>query len=281
MNQSFILTVLVAVHGLSIAGEFYEVEYNRETKGLALPDHLIPVGPHLHAWQRNYRRRIEDHLFVTNPDVAQYLVMPSFGPESCVSIRSEIPKDVAETQDHFDYISSEKRKYFITVTRASESLWYSMDENNDEKKTRRVETSRIDREISLELAGAIQWVWGRMLHHTRVPSSALVDGFDGCTYEFSARVVGLRDVSGETWSPEGGLTAEIVALGDKISAFASERGTPEKPLIKELAAFEAKIPDVDVSNVFIVPPSEGPVDPFADPEAPEKTKQNTAADSTR
>ena len=63
--------ILVAVQGVSLAGEFYEVDYNREVEGIPFPDHLIPVAPHLHAWQRESRRRIEDHLFVTNLDIAQ------------------------------------------------------------------------------------------------------------------------------------------------------------------------------------------------------------------
>jgi len=272
MKLPIVFLALVAIRALSVAGEFYEVDYNREIEGLPIPDHLIPVGPHLHAWEREYRRRIEDHLFVTNPDIAQYLVMPSFGPESCVSVRSEIPKELEEARDTFISIPRNKRKYFITVTQASESLWYSMAENNDEKKTKDVKITRIDREISLELAGAIQWAWGRMLHHTRQPSSALVDGFDGCTYEFSARVGGLRDVSGETWSPEGGLTAEIVSLGDRIAAFAIDPDAPEEPLIKALNAFESKIPEVEISPIFVIPPPKGRADPFADPEANAQNK---------
>ena len=266
--------ILVAVQSVSVAGEFYEVDYNREVEGIPFPDHLIPVGPHLHAWQREYRRRIEDHLFVTNPDIAQYLVMPSFGPESCVSIRSEIPKELKDAYDSIASIPRDRRKYFITVTRAAENLWYSMAENSDDGKTKVVETTRVDREISLELAGAIQWAWGRMLHHTRLPSSALVDGLDGCTYEFSARVGGLRDVSGETWSPQGGLTAEIVSLGDSIAAFANDTDASEEPLINALNAFEAKIPEVEVSPVFVMPPKEGPADPFADPEDQDDNEQN-------
>ena len=266
-----------------MADVFYEVEPDRDTKGIPYPDHLIPVGPLVLPWQRNYRRRIEDHLFQVDADIAQYLVRPSFGPESCVAIRSEVPKEFEEKSDLFTIVPQEKKKYFITVTQASESLWYSMAENMmveniDDRKTRSVETSRIDREISLELAGAIHWAWGRMLHNTQYPATALADGKDGCTYEFSAWVSGIRSMSGETWSPEGGLTAELVALGDRISAFASEEGTSEEPLLKMLRAFEAKIPEVEATPIFVREIPEGPVDPFAAPEGNEKIGAQQGAD---
>lgn len=295
MKLPMILSMLAAVHALSSAGEFYEVDHDHESDGFPFPDHLIPVSSHLDSWHREYRRRIEDHLFKTHPDVAQYLVIPAFAPESCVSIRSEIPKEIREAADRWTPIPPEHRKYFITVTKASENLWYSMAQHNDEKKTRTVETIRADREISLELAAAIQRVWGRMLHHTRLPSSSLEIGVDGCTYEFAARIGGLRDVSGQTWSPPGGLTAELVALGDRISAFASEKDTPEEdpisafaseqdtpeePLLRALNAFEEKIPDVDVSPVFVLPPSATLIDRSSDPFANSKSQVETEKSKT-
>ena len=96
MKLTYVLFWIVALPLLAAADEFYKVEPDRDAKGIPYPDHLIPVGPHVLPWQRQYQRRIEDHLFQANADVAQYVVRPSFGPESCVSIRSEIPKDVEE-----------------------------------------------------------------------------------------------------------------------------------------------------------------------------------------
>ena len=273
MKLFSITTILTVIHATTLAGGFYDVDYDRDVEGTSIPDHLIPVKPHLDSWQREYRRRVEDHLFLTNPDIAQYLVMPAFGPESCVSIRSDIPKETKDANGIPTFVPEHKRKYFITVTRAAENLWYSMAENNDEKKTKPVDISRIDREISLELAATIQWVWGRMLHHTRLPSSALMDGFDGCGYEFSARIKGLGDVSGETWSPQGGLTAEIVSLGDSISEFANDDEASEEALIKALNEFEKKIPEIEVTPVFVLPPSKGPTNPFSDPQEQEPNEQ--------
>ncbi len=263
MKLAYVLLCMAAMPLPVVADEFYQAEAYRDSKGIPYPNHLTPVGPRIHPRYREYWNRFEDHLFQTDADIAQYVVRPSFGPESCVSIWSEVPKDAEEEFGLFAYVPKERKKYYITVTRVSESLWYSIAKNNDDRKTRSVETSRVDREISLELAVAIQWAWGRLLHHTRYPATALVDGKDGCTYEFSSWVSGIGNVRGETWSPQGGLTAEIVSLGDEISVFASEKEASEEPLLKLLEDFEAKIPEVEPSPVFEQQPTEGPVDPFA------------------
>ena len=283
MKFTYILFWITALPFLVVADEFYEVNKSVGDNGIPYPDHLIPVAPNVLPWQRKYQRRIEDHLFQVHADIAQYVVRPSFGPESCLTIRSEIPKDVEEKFGKFSSIARKKKKYFLTVTRASESLWYSMAENNDEKKTRSVKISRIDREISLEFAGVIQRAWGRMLHNTRYPAAvtAQIYGKDGSTYEFSARVSGVGDLRGETWSPQGGLTAEIVSLGDKILGFASKKEDQEEPLLKLLRDFEAKIPEVEPSPLFIQPPTEGPADPFAPPEALKKTEKKKAELSSK
>ena len=274
MKFAYYIFWMTAISLTVMADEFYEVKPDYEIKGIPYPDHLTPVGPFSHSWHREYIRRVEDHLYLVDADICRYVVRPSFGPESCVAIRSEVPKEVEEELGSFTLIPNERKKYFITVIRAAENLWYSMAKNNEERKTQLVETSRVDREISLELAGAIQWVWGRMLHHTRNPAKALVDGKDGCVYEFSAAVSGIGYVSGATWSPQGGLTAELVSLGDKVSAFASEKGTPEEPLLKLLNDFEAKIPETEPSRVFVQEFTDGPVDPFAPSDSIEKKGQN-------
>ena len=116
-----------------------------------------------------------------------------------------------------------------------------MAENNDKKKTKKMKVTRVDREISLELAIAIQRVWGRMLQHTRYPAKASAT-LDGITYEFSVWVRGFGNLYGETRSPEGGLPAEIASLGSELATFGSNKEAKEKPLIEKLKAFEARIP---------------------------------------
>jgi hypothetical protein len=212
------------------ADKFFEVEDGDE------PNHLTPLNP-----PDAYDERLAKHLFLTDGQFGRFLARPSFGAESCVSVHAEIPEE-AKKKYHDEFaVPDDEQKYFITVTRASESLWYSMPRNNEEKKAKEVKITRVDREISLELAIAIQRAWGRMLQHTRYPAKASL-GFDGITYHFSVWVRGLGDLYGRTWTPQGGLTAEIAALGNELTTFGTDKNAAEKPLIEKLKAFEAKIP---------------------------------------
>ncbi|WP_050025002.1 hypothetical protein [Verrucomicrobium sp. BvORR034] len=223
-----LLIVLLPLTGH--ADKFFEVEDGDE------PNHLTPLNP-----PDAYDERLAKHLFLTDGQFGRFLARPSFGAESCVSVHAEIPEE-AKKKYHDEFaVPDDEQKYFITVTRASESLWYSMPRNNEEKKAKEVKITRVDREISLELAIAIQRAWGRMLQHTRYPAKASL-GFDGITYHFSVWVRGLGDLYGRTWTPQGGLTAEIAALGIELATFGTDKNAAEKPLIKKLKAFESKIP---------------------------------------
>lgn len=212
------------------ADKFFEAEDGDE------PNHLTPANP-----PDAYDEWVAKHLLLTNGRFGRFIARPSFGAESCVSVHAEIPEE-AKKKYHDEFtVPDDEQKYFITVTRASESLWYSMPRNNEEKKAKEVKVTRLDREISLELAIAIQRAWGRMLQHTKYPAKASL-GFDGITYHFSVWVRGLGDLYGRTWTPQAGLTAEIAALGNELATFCTDKNAAEKPLIKKLKAFEAKIP---------------------------------------
>lgn len=132
------------------------------------------------------------------------------------------------------------KKIISSLWRATDSLYHSMAEHNDAKKVRKVHVTRTDREISLVFAVAIQRAWGKMLLQTRYPSHAS-DGLDGVRYEFSVWIRGMGDLYGQTWSPETGLPAEMVSLGEALSAFATNPKSTEQNLIARLKAFEAKI----------------------------------------
>lgn len=212
------------------AAGFFEAEHG------AQPNHLTPIDP-----PDDYDRRIAEHLFLTSGRFGRFISRPSFGAETCVSVHAEISDEALKKHGGWWAVPDDEKKYFITVTRASESLWYSMAENNDEKKTKKVKVTRVDREISLELAVAIQRAWGRMLQQTKYPAKASM-GVDGITYQFSVWVRGLGDLYGETWTPDGGLPAEIASLGNELNGYASTKEAKEQPLIERLKAFEAKIP---------------------------------------
>ena len=201
------------------------------------PDHLVPVK----YPPDDYDKRIAKHLFVTSGSLGRFVVRPSHGPETCVSIHAEVPKEIKSKYDLPQLIPDTEQKYFITVTRPSESLWYAMDGTSRDKNGREVKVIRVDREISLSLAIAIQRAWGRMLQRTRYPSS-VTGHLDGTTLEFSVWVFGLGDLYGRASSPREGLPAEITSIGFALADFASNREEGEEALTERLKAFEAKIP---------------------------------------
>lgn len=225
------LCILIALLPLTTnAAEFFEAEHG------AQPNHLTPIDP-----PDNYDRRIAEHLFLTSGRFGRFIARPSFGAQSCVSVHAVISDEAKKKHGGWWAVPDDEKKYFITITRASESLWYSMAENNDEMETKKVKVTRVDREISLELAVAIQRAWGKMLQHTKYPAKASM-GLDGITYQFSVWVRGLGYLHGETWTPDGGLPAEIASIGNHLGEFASTKEAKEQALIERLRAFEAKIP---------------------------------------
>lgn len=222
---------LLALLSASVqADEFFEAEYGEQ------PDHLTPLD---HP-SDEYDQRISEHLFLTGGELGRFISRPSFGLESCVSVYEKISDELLKQPDALWPATSDKNKYFITVTQAAENLWYSMAQNNSEKKTKHVEVTRIDREISLRLAVAIQRTWARMLHHTKYPAKASL-GLDGTTFQLSVWVRGFGDLNGETWSPDKGLPAEIVSIGVDLANFARDKATSEEPLIQRLNKLEAEI----------------------------------------
>ncbi len=207
------IPLLLALLALPVlADEFYDVEsgYREE------PNHLTPVD-------REFGDpRFAKLLFQTDGSLGRFLVIPSFTAPSCVSVREA-------------FSGGKEKKYVITLTRASlEAV------NNDEKE----KVDRTDREISMELAVAVQRVWGKMLHLTRHPAK-IHRGLDGTTYQFSVYLNKLGTLHGETWSPKHGLPAEMVSLGEALAEFASDPEAEEKPLIERLRAFEKKIPKAE------------------------------------
>ena len=88
--------------------------------------------------------------------LGRFIARPSFGAESCVSVHAEISEEAKKKHGGSWAVPDSEKKYFITVTQASESLWYSWPNNNDGKKEKKVKITRIDREIEMDLAIAIQ-----------------------------------------------------------------------------------------------------------------------------
>lgn len=218
------LTILLCISQCEAnAKDFYAAEHGPQ------PDHLVPLD----CPPSKYDQRIASSLFVTEATYGRFVVLPAFDPEMCLAVHGKEGAGKASS-DRADAV------FFLTVTEASESLYYSMAENKDARRTKKVKISRRDRQISREMAVAIQRVWGQMLQKTRYPSKASI-GLDGVTFQFSVWVRGLGDLQGETWSPRKGLTREMVAIGEELIDFAKGKETSEKSIIEWLRRLEARI----------------------------------------
>jgi hypothetical protein len=233
MIRTTIHVVILFVTASSLMAEgFLEAE-----DGLP-PNHLEPVGPDFDS----YRKKIAKKLLLTPADHGLMICRPSFTGESAISVYEKISDEVLAKHDNIAVlVPNEEKSFFITYTKAKESLWFSMAEINQEKKEKEVEVQRKDLEISSSLAMAIQRAWGRMLIRTKYPEKSY-RGLDGTTYEFAVFVRGLGYLQGETWEPGAALPSKIQGLGVKLRQVAAE-GKPltkkqEEELIKELSDFE-------------------------------------------
>lgn len=218
-----IVLLLISLPFLAQAESFFEAEYGEQ------PNHLTPLDYPPGA----YDQKVIDKLLITSGELGRFITRPSFEAETCVS--------VYKNPDTTRITHSNESKYFITTTKASESIWYSMPQNNHTRTDSPIEVTRTDREISQHLAISIQRVWGRMLQHTKYPAKVSL-GLDGTTYQFSVWVKGIGNLHGETWTPDKGLPAEMVAIGKELAQFTENKATNEEQLIKRLKEFESKIP---------------------------------------
>jgi hypothetical protein len=118
------------------------------------PDHLEPIFPG--RWAGEYWRLYRKELQLPIPPEAGVMVyLPSFDPEECLVIH--------ETKgDHPNYV--------LVHTRADENLWYSMPENSEDGKRKRVTVKRREVILPPAVAGRVCHVWERMLRGVRYPA---------------------------------------------------------------------------------------------------------------
>ena len=123
-------------------------------------DHLEPVN---RDEDKMYRSKLDSMLLVTPANFARMSLNPGSDPEFAVSVYSRSSKD-----------ASNRVEYYVTLTQASDSIWYSMPENNTSHTKKHIYVTRYDTEIPSSTALAIRRAWEQMLSQTR-PHKGLVD----------------------------------------------------------------------------------------------------------
>lgn len=198
------------------------------------PDHLTPVSPLPLA----YQRLIDEKLLVTSGNFGRMILFPSFEGEMALSaFGSKYTKEIPQKPQAF----------YITVTKADGSLYFSLPENNEGKRRKPVSIKRTEVQIDREFAVAIQRAWATMLLSTRYPRRASA-GLDGYTAQFSVFVRGAGVLQGKTWSPKQGLLKEFVEMGRELIHYCSlsekERLAQREGILKRLEILAEKARNV-------------------------------------
>ena len=177
------------------------------------------------------------------------VVLPSFGPEYCVSVYAEISEDTKKKQGGLRGVPPEEKTYVVIVSKASESLWGWMNKKNRKEPVNDIHVAHKARAISMKLAVSIQRVWARALHLTRYPTGATDFASietDGTTYRFSVFVAGLGDLHGQCHNPRIGLAKDLTEVAHELRNLVEpdEASVPltENQLIERLEKMEATIP---------------------------------------
>lgn len=115
-----------------------------------------------------YRQVWQSKLYVT-PGAARMVILPSFEPELAVSLDVRYRRGTSF--------------YYLTLTRASQSIWQSMPENGGHGGA--IAIDRLEAEVASDLARAILGVWRQMLVQTEPEAQSPIIVLDGTHIEFS------------------------------------------------------------------------------------------------
>ncbi|MCB1086255.1 MAG: hypothetical protein KDM63_04365 [Verrucomicrobiae bacterium] len=182
-----------------------------EAVGPPEPDHLIPVDPYPGDWHVRYTDQLRNRLGLDQVFYFRMLVMPSFSSEYSVSL-------FGDERNPWDLASAKKLTLKYSI--ADRSIWYSMPENNDEKKQKDVRVAVQSTEFPKALGVRLFKLWDRMLRDTRYPAGDN-SGLDGVTYEFA-----MWCRYGEIWSPNQRKSPLLfIELGESLINLC--KATPE------------------------------------------------------
>ncbi len=141
------------------------------------PDHLTPVDPYPGDWHVGYTNLVQKHLLPPYRFFAAMIVRPSFEGEYSIVLHG--------TKEDYELDWDKTAKVFVSHFTAEKNIWYSMPENNSEKKQKEIKVATKTTEIPKSVAKRVQGLFLRMLEKTRYfhDDAIYVDGTD---WEFMA-----------------------------------------------------------------------------------------------
>lgn len=188
-------------------------------------DHLSPVNRGDESINK-YRALLAAKLGVTPFDCGRVVDTSSFGPETFVSVYSQMRNG--------------RRVYYVTSVQAEANLWQRTKSMHEVGKARGVGVRRIDAEIPQSIAQTIRQIWLRMLHDLRpAPPLGLEFVMNGYL-DFSIQQSAAHSLDGELGLPAPGpKTQALVKISDGLWEYC--QATPAKrPAIANKIDLEVK-----------------------------------------
>jgi hypothetical protein len=141
------------------------------------PDHLTPVDPYPGGSKVRYTDLVHKHLLPRCAFFAAMIVGPSFEGEFSVVLHG--------TKEDYELAWDKMPKVFVSHFAAEKNIWYSMPENNSEKKQKEIKIITRTTEIPKALATRVQRLFLAMLEKTRYFHDEAIY-LDGTSWEFTA-----------------------------------------------------------------------------------------------
>jgi hypothetical protein len=200
-------------------------------------DHLEPEQAILNEpeWQWSYAQRLREVLLkdAARYHLARMVCLPAFEPEWVVTVVREEAEDPDAPHSYYvEYVGAEKKLF-------------------PPKKSQGVTAKKSRAPLDRETAESLNKTWRRMLRATRYPKEPRL-GADGVSYHFS-RFLPLIDrgsqsdplagwEQGKIWSPdEDSLCDELVAIGERLKAYATARPEDREKVRQEIRERTSKL----------------------------------------
>jgi hypothetical protein len=184
----------------------------------------LDVGSINAADDKDYRRILESKLFVTRADCARISVRPAASPEFALSVYSLPGRRLPS-----------RRSYHVTVTKASKSIYHSLQENEAVD----ISVGRLDARIPADTAVALKRLWRKILSQTPGSELSMLPSSDGEIVEFSLDTWKNSLSAGELEIIAGEQTAQVQRLRDLLIEYCTAE-SDERAALAEIIRKNAR-----------------------------------------
>ena len=217
---SIIAILLTLSSAVSKGQEKNDPFTNHPSNLLPGADHLIPHTPNYEDYSVSYQKLLNKNLKLDSRYLALMLVKPSFDGDYSLLLQG----------DGNSFSIKGSKTFSLTLTKAEESIWYSMPGNNQKKEQKEIKLKTSTVAIDPSMAARLNGLWNRMILRTRYSAAPNI-GLDGITIEF-ATAIG----QGETWSPRQNSPSLLWGLGETLVQYCQAPEENREERLKEINA---------------------------------------------